>query len=192
MRKLFLVIPVSATLLAGTTWYRLTRPPASAAPAVVATEVRPAPLFQLEDEQSQIVRLTSFVGRHKLLIVFFDGTEGPDRSRLLGTLRDNFQTIAGTKARIFAISDLRPSELRPPNDARGERTRRPVPFPFPMLSDIRDHEWHRRYGAFDEETGAPREAVFVVDRAGVIRHAHLGPDQLGTPETWARELHGVR
>jgi peroxiredoxin len=191
VRPLFLVIPISAAVIIGLVVYRLNRPVTSIEPATPAAAVRPAPLFSLYDDQSQIVRLERYVGRHKLLVVFFDGTEGPDRSRLLLELRREFLPIHETKAIVLAVSMLRPSELRLPDDAQGERTRREEPFPFPMLADF-DGDVHRRYGAFDDATGKPREAVFVVDRSGVIRHTHFGPDGLETPKFWADELSGVR
>ncbi|MSR57789.1 MAG: redoxin domain-containing protein [Planctomycetaceae bacterium] len=195
MRKLFLVIPVSAVLIAGLIVYRLNRPPPVPAATAIASAVRPAPLFQLYDENSQIVRLAErYIGRHKLLIVFFDGSKGVDANELIKDLsRDvDFRAIAETKAVVLAISALRPSELRPANNEQGERVRREQPIPFPLLADIHDYEVHRLYGAWDDDTGEPREAVFVIDRTGIIRHGHVGPDGLGTPGQWADELRRVR
>jgi peroxiredoxin len=193
MRRILLVIPISGIIIAGLVWYRLHRPPASAVPVAPAMAVRPAPQFLLYDDQSQIVRLARYIGRHKLLIVFFDAAKGPDGSDLLNRLREGsqFLPIHETGAVVLAIGALRPSELRPPPNERGERTFREHPFPFPMLADF-DGTVHRLYGAFDEAHGKPREAVFVVDRTGIIRHTHLGPDDLGTPGDWARELRQVK
>ncbi|HTI52170.1 MAG TPA: redoxin domain-containing protein [Planctomycetaceae bacterium] len=192
MRKIVLVIPISAALIAGLVWYRLHRAPTTAAPVAIAS-ARRAPQFQLYDEQSQIVRLERYLGRHKLLIVFFDGTKGPDGSDLLNQLRegDQFLPIHETGAVVLAIGALRPSELRPPPNERGERTIRDRPFPFPLLADF-DGLVHRQYGAVDDTSGKTREAVFVIDRTGIIRHVHLGPDDLGTPGDWARELRQVK
>ncbi|MFN0055353.1 MAG: redoxin domain-containing protein [Planctomycetales bacterium] len=198
MRKLFLVVPLSAVVVGGLVGYRLANPRTASPEFVVSVSGRPAPLFQLYDEQSQIVRLARYIGRHKLLIVFFDGSRGPDESALLVNLRQAFLPIRKTKAIVLAISSLRPSQLRPPPGERGERTSRAEPFPFTLLADTLDnpdqpdHAVHRLYGAFDENNRAPREAVFVVDGAGIIRHAHLGPAELGTPAQWARELARVR
>lgn len=192
MRKILLVIPVSAVVIAGLVWHRLNRPPAAAPLTAFAATMRPAPLFQLYDEQSQIVRLARYIGRHRLLIVFFDGTQGPDRSELLLELRRKFLPIHESGAIVLAISALRPSELRPAPNERGERTSRDEPFPFGMLADINNFEVHRLYGAFDEQSNRPREAAFVIDRTGVIRHVHLGPDDLGGPEVWADELRHVK
>jgi peroxiredoxin len=192
MRKILLAIPVSAVVIAGLVWYRIQRPPQVVAHTPVAATMRAAPLFQLYDEQSQIVRLARYIGRHRLLLVFFDGTQGPDHSELLLDLRRNFLPIHESGAIVLAISGLRPSELRPAPNERGERTARDEPFPFGMLADINNFEVHRQYGAFDDTTNRPREAVFVVDRTGVIRHVHLGPDNLGGPEVWADELRHVK
>lgn len=192
MRPILFLIPISAAVIAGLVTYRIQRPPAPAPPTAVATIARPAPLFQLYDEQSQIVRLARYLGRHRLLIIFFDGTGGPDRSELLLELRREFLPIHETGAIVLAISGLRPSELRPAANERGERTARDEPFPFEMLADINDYEVHRLYGAYDDARGRPREAVFVVDRTGMIRHGHLGPDDLGSPVRWAEELRQVK
>lgn len=192
MRKIYLVIPVSALVIAGLVVYRTNRAAPLLPVAAPAGAARPAPAFQLYDEQSRLVRLDAFRGRHKLLIVFFDGTGGPDRSALLLELRRKFLPIHDAKAMVFAISDLRPSQLRPPPNERGERTERDDPFPFAMLSDINDFEVHRRYGAFDEQANRPREAAFVIDRTGMIRHMHLGPDNLANPDVWAEELRSIK
>jgi hypothetical protein len=51
---------------------------------------------------------------------------------------------------------------------------------------------HRAYGAFDDRSGTPHEAVFVIDRTGLIRNIHRGPNDLGSPHEWADELRHVR
>lgn len=185
MRRLLLVIPISAIVIVGLTWFKLTRTYSQAPVAAVAGAIRPAPLFQLYDEHSQIVRLARYIGRHKLLVVFYDGTRGPDRSELLQSVKRNYATIHDSGLIVLAIGASRPAENRAGIERDG-------PFPFPLLSDIFDYEAHRSWGAFDAATNKPREAVFVVDRAGMIRYGHLGPGDPGTPEDWARELREVR
>jgi hypothetical protein len=51
---------------------------------------------------------------------------------------------------------------------------------------------HRQYRAFDYDAQKPREAVFVVDRSGLIRFAHFGPKLLGQIDDWVGELNAVR
>jgi len=199
MRRILLLIPASALVIIALVAFKLTRrydPPVEES----ASDVRPAPLFQLYDEHSQIVRLARYLGRHKLLIVFFDGRRGPDRSPLVAELRDRFADLHATRAIVLAISAARPSENRyglnverrkaaPAAAAPAESELR---YPFPLLSDILDYEVHRRYGAFDFRAQEPLEAVFVVDRAGLIQHAHLAPYGLGDVDDWVRELEEVR
>lgn len=199
MRRIVLVLPISAAVIAGLVVFKLTR--RYEAPAEEnAFDVRPAPHFQLEDTHSRMVRLKSYLGRSKLLIVFFDGSQGPDHSELLARLVDKFAEIRATRAVVLAISAARPSQNRYGAhlehlkiDASGAAAEQEeLRYPFPLLSDILDYAVHRRYEAFDEGTGKPREAVFVVDRAGLIQYAHMGPDRIGIADDWIKELHEVR
>lgn len=193
MRKVLIIPPVAAVVITLLVVYRLNRPEPvrtqELSPVVVA---RPLPLFQLYDEQSQLVRVQRYVGRHKLLIVFFDGSRGPDQSELLLALKKGFRPIYDTGAVVLAIGALRPSDLRPPPTDRGERTERAEPFPFPLLADFPVPEVHQKLGAWDEASGEPREAVVVVDRAGIIRMIHTAETGLGTPAEWAADLRSIR
>ena len=185
MRRIWLIPPAAAVVIAGLVAYRSMRPPAPAPTAdVVARAVRPAPLFRLNDERMRPVRLEAYVGRHKLLVVFFDGERSPDPSPLLLELRDGLEKITAAGAKVFAISGSVPARHR-------ELIEREGPFHFPMLSDILEsgvYGVHRQWGAFDERADRPIEAVFIVDGAGIVRHAHLAMDDLGTAEDWASEL----
>jgi peroxiredoxin len=200
MRRIVWAIPISAAVIAGLVAFKLTRRYEGPAEES-AFDIRPAPLFQLADQHSRMVRLQSYQGRHKLLIAFFDGSQGPDHSQLVTRLRENFAGIHATGAVVLAISAARPSQnrygahlehLKVEPSGAGAAGDDELRYPFPLLSDILDYDVHRKYQAFDERTGKPREAVFVVDRAGLIQYAHLGPDQLGTADDWIRELHEVR
>jgi len=147
--------------------------------------LRRAPLFELYDQQMQRVPLARYLGRHKLLVVFFDGSR--PGSSLLAELRRNAAAIERTGAVLLAVSTAPPAahrELFP----GGRRVS------LAVLSDILDQgvgAVHRQWGAFDEAASKPREAVFVVDRAGIIRYEHLAPGDLGTAATWIQELHAA-
>jgi peroxiredoxin len=201
MRRILLVIPISAGVIAGLVAFKLTRhyaPPSEE----IATVARATPLFKLEDQHSQIVRLEAYVGRHKLLIVFYDGSQGPERSVLLTLLRNHFPDLQAAGAVVLAISAARPSQNRYGLnlERRQASTGNPgasaadgeLRYPFPVLSDVRDYQVHRQYGAYDEQAQQPREAVFVVDRAGLIQRAHFGPAGLGQIDDWIKELRNVR
>jgi peroxiredoxin len=200
MRRILLVIPVSAALIIALVIFKMTRK-YDPVPAGSTGDVRPAPLFQLPDEHSRTVRLASYVGRQKLLIVFFDGSRGPEQSQLLQQLRNAFPMLDATGATVFAISAARPSQNRYGANLEhlkidpaqgGTPAADEMRYSFRLLSDIVDYQWHRNYGAFDATTAQPREAVYIVDRAGLIQREHLGPAELGAPEDWVRELKEVR
>ncbi len=194
------MIPISAVVIAGLVTFKMTRnyaPPAEES----EFDARLAPLFEIEDQHSRKVRLKSYIGRQKLLIVFFDGSQGPEHSELLSRVRDSFSEIHLTGAVVFAISAARPSQnrygahlerLKLDQSGAAAAEQGELRYPFPLLSDILDYNVHRKYQAFDERTRQPLEAVFVVDRAGLIQYAHLGPDKLGTAADWVKELHEVR
>jgi len=199
-RRTFLVIPISAALIAGMVVFKLNRHYEPVVDEPV-TEVRPAPDFKLYDQHSEIVRLARYRGRDKLLIAFFDGRKGPEQSSLLSLLRERFPNFQRANATVVAISTLRPSEtrygtklvhLRTPSTQGAPAAAAEIRYPFPVLSDIVDYEVHRRYGAFHEKSQDPIEAIFVVDRAGLIQYAHYGPDGLGSADDWVRELNEVR
>jgi peroxiredoxin len=204
-RRIVLVIPISAVLIAGLMAYKMTRryepPVESNAGESNEFEGRPAPLFSIEDQHSRMVRLKSYVGRQKLLIVFFDGSQGPDHSELLTRLKAAFPELHATGAVVLAISASRPSQnrygahlehLKANTQGSAATEQDELRYPFLLLSDILDYNVHRMYQAFDERTGQPLEAVFVVDRAGLIQFAHFGPDHMGTAAEWIKDLQDVR
>src|SRR6266478_4957443 len=176
MRRILLLIPVSAALIAGLVAFKLTRHYEPPVEVPSAAAVRPAPLLTLYDQNSEIVRLKErYIGRAKLLIVFYDGTRGPEGSPLLATLRQRYGDLHATGAVVLAISAARPSENRYGKNLEhrkaagqsGSSSDGEIRYPFPVLSDI-VYEWHRQFGAFDEKTQQPLEAAFIVDQAGLI------------------------
>ncbi|HLJ10169.1 MAG TPA: redoxin domain-containing protein [Planctomycetaceae bacterium] len=198
-RRIFLVIPASAALIAALAAYKITRQyePADESSAV---NVRPAPLFQLYDQHSQIVRLQSELGRKKILIVFYDAREGSHESPLIAQLRDRSTEIRDCRAAVLAISAARPSQnrygvhlerLKTAPESNSPTAEREITYPFPLLSDIL-YEVHKKYGAFDAAAGQPIEAVFVVDGAGFIQYEHKSPQALGTVDDWIAELREVK
>ena len=179
-----LTIVSSAIVVCGLVAWKSTRRYQSP-PAPESVLVRQAPLFQLHDQAMNALRIQRYIGRHKLLVAFLDATNGVDRSDLALSLRQHWKAMERTGGIVLGITAARPAENREAIDRSGE-------WPFVLLSDLNDFEVHRQWGAFDDQAGRPREAVVVVDRSGLIRFAHFGPDGLGTPEAWTAELRSVR
>lgn len=197
MRRILIILPISAAVILGLAAFKLTR---RYEPLRDQDYEQPlaAPAFILADEHSRPVRFDlRYRGRQKVLIVFFDGTRGPDHSPLVAALRDRFGDLKRTGAAVLAISAARPSQNRYGADLEHRQSAEPQPddelrYPFPLLSDILDYEVHRRYGAYDAQSNQPLESVFVVDRLGLIQYSHIGAERLGSIDDWLRELRDVR
>lgn len=186
MRKIYLVIPIAAVVISLLVTYKLTRPPQPPIEIPNPAVLRIAPPLSLYDQRSRLVRINpAYIGRHKLLVIFYDGSHGPHGSELLQRAIRGFAAIHESRPVVLAVSAVQSAANRRALEAEG-------PVPFILLSDILDYQAHRQWGVFDERTNTPREAVFVIDRTGWIRHVHLGPDKLGTVEEWAAELKAVR
>lgn len=170
MRKLYFVIPVSAVVITALVIYKLNEPRQTTRPPGQVVQIsRPAPPLKLFDDQSQLVRLERYIGRHKLVVVFFDGRNGPDHSPLLLELKQQFSQLHQAGAIVLAVSEATPFANRQGIERFEER------FPFPLLSDP-DFGVHERWQAFDTGAGRTRQAIFVIDRAGRIRlRQDVGP-----------------
>jgi peroxiredoxin len=184
MRKLFLVLPVSSVVIFALVAWKLSQPTGpqvergyQAHPAVGA--------FQVHDEHSRIVRSGAYLGRHRMLIVFFDAAQAGEPNGLLQRVRAAYARLHETKAIVWAISARRPAELR-------EIAERYGPFPFPLLSDVVDHQARRQFGLLDPAAEFQPEAVVVVDRAGRVGSIFSGPDGLGETGDWVSALNTGR
>lgn len=179
-----LVLPLASVLIVCAVAWKLTRQyDRPAAPETAY--IRQAPVFQLHDQAMKLVRLQRYIGRQKFLVAFFDATPGINGSPIASAIRDHWKEFERTGGVVLGVTAARPVENREAIEKAGS-------LPFVLLSDLNNYEVHRKWGAFDEQAGLPREAVVIVDRAGLIRFVHYGPDDLGTVETWVKELRMVR
>jgi peroxiredoxin len=53
-------------------------------------------------------------------------------------------------------------------------------LPFSLLADV-EGEVIRRYGIWDEKGEISRPAIFVIDRAAIVRYAYVGEDFADRP-----------
>ena len=153
---------------------------------------RPAPAFQLYDQGSEdvkprVVNLQSYLHRHTIVLVFYDGLRGPEADPLLVQLRDAHDEIRQRNIMVFGVSTALPQENRQ-NSAQ--------PFPFKLLSDVtatsRDSV-HRVWDRFipppslDKPAGTD-PAVFIIDRAGLVPWGTSHPLPDDSPETVLERL----
>ncbi len=144
------------------------------------TAVRPAPGIELPDQQLQIVRLSRYLGRQKLVIVFFDGEAGPENDRQLLLLRDGYPELRTASTEVIGVSSATTAR-----DPQGSG--RSGLFPFPLLSDV-DRVAHQAWGLVDENSHSPQSAIILVDRAGQIRWERRGESEPVDVKTLLAEL----
>jgi peroxiredoxin len=172
MDKRVLLLTLAGAVIGGLCAFKATR--TYAPPSTVAARpiVEPAPPFELYDQSSpsQFVRLIGYLGRHRVLVVFFDGRPGAHASVVLNRLRDAWSRLREADVYVMAVSTALPQENR-------KDIAQHAAFPFPLLSDP-DFHVHRAWGRFDDATGTPRQGVFFVDRKGWV--------------AWSRETNAPR
>ncbi len=122
----------------------------------------PAHFFAFEalDSENRLVKFARYLGRHKILLAFFDGRRGLEGCPQMLTLRETFPRLKAEGAVVLAVTDAIPQENRAAFERIG-------PFPFPVVSDPTlqvQRRWHCL-----ERVQTNGFAVFFIDRAGRVR-----------------------
>lgn len=182
MPRILLVLPVAAVILVALSVWKATRPPAP--PVLVSgSAARLVPKLELFDSHRQLFRLRSRLGRGKILVVFFRAETSFDDSPLLQEVIASAKDLQQSAPVIVAVGPSQSGIYRHWMQDSGD-------LPFHVVGDVLG-EVRRDWGLAGPKTAPLREAVFVIDGAGLIRFTHLEPD-LGTPADWIRELRSVR
>jgi len=139
----------------------------------------PAPRFALPATDGQNHCLADYCGV-KVVLVFYRGHWCGVCRQQLAALREAVETFEDAGAVVLAIS------AEPLERARASAVADNLPFT--ILSDetlaVIDRYGLRHPGE-PESDGKPiaRPSVFVLDRAGIVRFAHVGEDPLDRPTT---------
>jgi len=140
---------------------QLERSPQSGGPRVAK---RLAPRVELYDQKSQLVKFERYLGRTKMVVVFFDGETGADADPWLTQLRNHHDQVKAAGVQVIGIGLATPYANR-------EAEKRSQDFPFPLLSDIGKDTpapAHTQWGRFDPSDGTFQTGVFLVDRSGMV------------------------
>ena len=142
-----------------------------------------APDFDLEEAPGRRVRLSDFLGRRNLLLVFHPFAFTPVCAEEALDLQENLESFheAGTDV-VFVSCDT---------SAARQAWRRELGAEYAFASDFWEHgAAARAYGVFDESVGAARRGTFLIDRDGTViwslvkdadtRRTELVPESLGT------------
>lgn len=191
-KRLWIVI-VAGLLIAGASAWRMTRdyPPQPKAEELVFE--RPAPVIPpLLNQESKMVRFNSYLSRHDIFVVFYDGTEGVDHSEMMMFLKDRKDALDRRGAKVFGISGALPQQnigTTRVKDEQGRRINRRETFPFPLLTDL-GFAVHQNWGRYDEKENEPLPGVFFVDRAGNVDFQNNQPKPVDHPRDYIRDYLG--
>ena len=165
LRPRILLLPIAAAIITGLVAFKMTRPP-QARQFGTADERRPAPAFPALDSRNKLFKLDAYLGRHEILLIFFDGETGADRDPVLQRVRQSLNGLKRRDVKVVAISAALPQHNRQAVARGGD-------FGFPLLSDP-EFLIHRRWGRYDEDQQRPLTGVFLIDRAGAAKHDARG------------------
>jgi peroxiredoxin len=177
-RRLWL-LAAAAVVIVGLCVFRATRTYAPQVTGTAASLTGPAPPFELYDENSpsHLVRLSTYLGRQRVFVVFYDGSKGAHSSHALDLLRAEWPRLRKADVYVLAVSKALPQENR-------KDMAQHAAYPFPLLSDV-DLSVYQVWGCYDEQRRQPLEGVFLVDRKGQVAwsQARGGPEPLANLES---------
>lgn len=182
-----IVLPLAALVIAGLCAWKLSRPEvAQTIPENAGTLRRPAPPFELRDQgrvlsdgttqPSRPVRLKTYLGRHRIVLVFFDNEAGADQDPVLSALREHQDAIQKDGVIVLGISTALPQHNRQAIQRAGE-------IPFPLLTDL-DGTVCSTWGVLnmrDDGAFRNRPGVFIIDRAGTVAWKGDAPLPVSNP-----------
>lgn len=137
----------------------------------------PAPEFALRDATGQEVTLASYRGR-TVVLAFYPLDWSPGCSKQLDLYQSERDEFSRRGVEVIGISVDSLYSHGAWAAARG--------LTLPLLADFNPKgAVARRYGVWREVDGFSERALFVIDGAGVIRHAHVSPRLQDVPDIYA-------
>lgn len=123
----------------------------------------PAPKISLSNADGQTIHLNDFYGKKSLVVYFYPKNETPGCTKEACAFRDNYEAFTDAGAEVIGISmDTVKSHQQFIQNRR---------LPFVLLSDP-EGKAHEAFDVGAKLFGLWRNRVtFVIDKAGVIRHA---------------------
>jgi peroxiredoxin len=122
-----------------------------------------APDFELQDQERQPVRLSSFRGSKNVVVVFYPMSFTPTCQGELCAVRDSIADFDSDDVQTLAIScDSGPTHAKWAAEQG---------YAFPLLADFWPHgEVARSYGVLQEDLGLALRGTFILDREGVVQY----------------------
>jgi mycoredoxin-dependent peroxiredoxin len=144
-----------------------------------------APDFELRDQTGKPVRLSDYLGKKAVVLVFYPFTFSGTCEDELCSIRDQVEQFQNDDVETLAVSVDSPFAHRVWAEQQG--------YTFPILSDFWPHgAVAQTYGIFNEHVGAAERATFIIDRDGVIRYAvHNGLSDARDQQTYLDTLRDI-
>ena len=120
-----------------------------------------APEFDLEVTRGERVRLTDFLGRSNVLLVFHPFAFTPVCEEEARDLQENLESFRNAQTEIVFVScDSAPTR---------QAWRRELEAEYTFASDFWTHgAAAKTYGVFNEANGAPHRGTFLIDKEGNV------------------------
>ncbi|CAN2218919.1 Bcp Peroxiredoxin [Candidatus Nanopelagicaceae bacterium] len=121
-----------------------------------------APDFDLKDQHGAKVKLSSFKGEKKVVVLFIPFSFTGTCTGELCAIRDDLAAFQNDDVQVIAISCDSPFTQKIFAEQEG--------YKFPVLSDFWPHgAVAQAYGIFNADLGCALRGTFVIDKQGVIR-----------------------
>jgi peroxiredoxin Q/BCP len=135
----------------------------------VVEEGKPAPDFELESDDGERIRLSSFRGQ-PVVLYFYPKSDTPGCTRQACGIRDAYDEFERRGAVVLAVSSDR--------QASQARFQTKYDLPFTILADP-DHQAGEAYGVTNPDGGGFERSTFLIDADGVVARVmrRVNPDQ---------------
>lgn len=120
-----------------------------------------APDFELNNQHGESVKLSSFIGKKPVVLVFYPLSFSGTCTGELCELRDNLAIFESADAELLAISIDSKYTQKVFADQEG--------YKFQVLADFWPHGGvAKQYGVFMEEIGFAQRGTFLINKEGII------------------------
>ena len=137
----------------------------------------PAPAFQLPHQPGEMIDLSEYLGKKKILLLFFPLSFSSVCTTEMCTMRNSWAQWEKLDAAIFGITVDSPFVTA--------KFRQEENIPFPVLSDF-NKEVAKTYGVLYEEfhgfKGVPKRSAFVIGTDKKIHYAWSSDDSSIQPD----------
>ena len=122
-----------------------------------------APDFELNDQNRQPVRLSSYRGKKNVVVVFYPIAFTGVCTSELCAIRDSIADFSSDDVETLAISVDNAPALKQFAEQQG--------YTFPLLADFWPHgEVAKAYDVFDDRSGLAVRGTFIVDKQGKVAY----------------------